>query len=44
MECPICGNDMEMIFYEDEEGKYVTWVCYVCEANKIEGELDAIGT
>ena len=43
MICPECGNEMEMIFYEDESGKYIHWVCYYCEVKKQE-ELNEVST
>jgi len=30
------GNNMEMIFYEDGEEKYVHFTCYICGKEKEE--------
>ena len=43
MICPVCGNSMEMVLYEEGEVKYVHFVCYVCEIEKEENNEISVG-
>lgn len=43
MECPKCGNNMEMIFYDEDGEKYIHFVCYVCALTKEEMNETSVG-